>query len=277
MKYVKYYESKYNSNVRLYHILDFTKLKYVYETNSITSYKFQNISTTRNKLMFSYLGASAQSFIKLELDANKLSSKYKIETYQYKTNNSGFLKENEERIITRKIPNIDKYITSIIIDWNYIKSLLHSKIYHRPIAILTTESRYGNINTICEFLLKYTKELNVPLLFQVGTIISERSDLIDIMLNYKLYEPKYTYLNMYRGYEPVSGERFKYLDVLVDGNGNKIENFVIGSELETNDYVSIDSDSNPLSKEIDGIEYNLYRIKIEIINDIYILKDIRML
>ena len=45
----KIFESKNIQN--LYHIVDIDKLYYILDNNEIKSYKFSNISTTRNKMM----------------------------------------------------------------------------------------------------------------------------------------------------------------------------------------------------------------------------------
>lgn len=89
-------ESNYQN---LYHILDMGKIKYLFENKSLTPYKAGGgyISFTRDKMMNSYLG-SGGSFIKLEIDANKLNTKYRIRPFSYRSNNGQRFNEREERV-----------------------------------------------------------------------------------------------------------------------------------------------------------------------------------
>jgi len=107
----------------LYHILDYNKLNFVFDTNSIKSFNFSNISLTRNKMMNSYLGASPLSIFKIEIDAIKLSNKYKIEPFSFKTVYGERFQEYEERVKTNKITNIFYYINKIILIKNEVEKL----------------------------------------------------------------------------------------------------------------------------------------------------------
>lgn len=99
MNFQLFTESKNYQN--LYHIIDFEKLRYIIENNKLSSYKAGGgyISFTRDKMMGGYLGSGPISFIKLEIDSQRLSTKYKIKPFSFRSYNGQQFDEREERVM----------------------------------------------------------------------------------------------------------------------------------------------------------------------------------
>ena len=124
MKFLETYnifEGKQRGN--LYHIFDLEKCDFILKTNSLQSYKFGNISTTRNKNMNGYIGDSPISIFKLELDGDKITNNYKVRPFQFSSTEIGYggsrtpikLEEYEETIKTNNLSNLSKYVNKFII------------------------------------------------------------------------------------------------------------------------------------------------------------------
>lgn len=114
----------------LYHLMNFEKMKFVIETNSLKSWNFFNgISTTRNPNMNSYTGEGSMVVFKLKLDWNKLDKEFGTESFNYKSSTGITFEEDEELIKTTKIPNIKNYIIEIVVLKDKLKKL---KSYFDP-------------------------------------------------------------------------------------------------------------------------------------------------
>lgn len=107
----------------LYHITSIQGIDFIVNKNILKSNNFNNISTTRNKLMFLYPGSPPDALFKIELNGNKLSEKYKI-IPTVDSNMTWKYDEQEELIKANKIINIKSYIK------NYIFNIdLYNKTY----------------------------------------------------------------------------------------------------------------------------------------------------
>lgn len=229
-------ESKHYQN--LYHIVDYDKLKYILENNKISSFKFGNISLTRNKMMNGYLGDTPLSIFKLELDANKLSHKYKIEPFSYKSANGEYFQEYEERVLTQKISNAFIYINKIILIKENIKRLEKDYRDNADVSNWFSENNGKNIPFFIKNIYDKCKEKGFDLYVQDGSIIKKDDDYINSLINYPLVKKEYLYVSVLRGYEKIipKGEKHgHYLDVMFDNNGNRLENFYIGQEFKQED------------------------------------------
>lgn len=104
----------------LYHITSIKNLLAIIKTNQLQGAIF-GISTTRDKNGYKHIKGLAGSGCQLVLDGNKISNNYKIQPYQDTTDK--YEDEYEERIKTRLIKNINKYIIMIQLlypkNWNY--------------------------------------------------------------------------------------------------------------------------------------------------------------
>jgi hypothetical protein len=279
--YERFLESKgYNT---LYHILDYRKLNYVLETNTIRSYTAGGgrISLTRDKMFNSYLGATVGTIFKLEIDGRKLSSKYKISPFRYKTHNAGYLTEYEEQVKASTIKNVFKYIKRIVILKEEVERMKYD--YDKKIsAWFSTEGTRSNDNL--PFIIKNLKEKieknGFELWVQDGSIIKKDDEWLDSIINFDLIKIERKYIILYRGIRKY--ERFKTVDVLIDNDRNTIfEPFYIGSKIYNLDnfnfYEMVDKDDKKYkdldSINIDDIPYKPYRIELTKVDDYYKITD----
>lgn len=262
----------------IYHIIDFDKLKYIKEKNSLTPYRAGNgyVSFTRNKMMNSYLGAGVTSFIKLEINSNKLRTKYKIRPFSYVSNNGDHFNEYEERT-KGSIKNIDKYINKIIINKDVIDNMLVKFGDNSESDWITDVPNRGGVKM--PNMIKYILDNfdNSIIYVQKGSSIIKDDDYLIGLSNIKLKEIKFVYEIWHRGNK--KSERFKYAteDVILDPSGNLYKNWYIGQTF-TDIKGSEDKDSlTGENKEIDGVIYKPYLMKFRIVSDGYYLEDIRKL
>lgn len=100
----------------LYHLLTEDKLRFVLDTNQLSSQYFAGISMTKSPELDSYLGSGGQIIAKLKIDGNKLSKNYQIQPYQYVSDTGIKLKHEEEMLVkTNVIKDIKKYIIEVIL------------------------------------------------------------------------------------------------------------------------------------------------------------------
>lgn len=237
MKYLKYFEGLQRGN--LYHIFNLSKCLYILETNSLSSYKFANISTTRNKNMNSYLGDNSVSIFKLELDGDKLSNKYKIVPFAYQSTEIDssyrkkiYLKEFEEVIKTNKIQNINKYTNKFIIIKDKVERLKDSGWFNTDGGFLK-----NGRSTLPDFFKTYIPKINKlfgDVWVQDKFSIKKDNEWVDSIINYPVKKIHHAYGLYYRGYKPSKQKYGGLIDcVLPDDERNKeIEDLVIGYEYE---------------------------------------------
>jgi len=133
MKGFKAYLSERKQVGTLYHFTDYNGLKGILKNNNLVT-TLDYISFTRDygRSIVPYL---SESRVRIVLNGDKLSDKYKLQPYRDPVLNDydeygDFPEQNltknpeefEERIKTKKIPNINKYIKHI--DVEFIKPLL---------------------------------------------------------------------------------------------------------------------------------------------------------
>jgi hypothetical protein len=110
MKLRKLLEAK--SIGKIYHLVSLNSMRYIMKHDVLESYNFSGISTTRNKNLTYYVG-DRQNYFRLVLDGDKLSDKFQINPFSYKSVSGSVGDEMEEKIKTQKITNISKYIIEI--------------------------------------------------------------------------------------------------------------------------------------------------------------------
>lgn len=245
MRYIKLFlESKSLGN--LYHIVDIEKLNYILDNNKIVSYKAGDgkISLTRNKMMTGYLGDNFSSVFKLEIDGDKLSHKYRIKPYRYKTMNAGYLDEYEEQVQTNKITNIFNYTNKIIVDKKRVLNLMY--IFDKLSDWFTSEgTRHGNFPNVLKTIKEKTNQVGLELYVQDGSIIKKDDKWIDSIINFPIKNIEKRYFIVLR--KRIEIGRHRHQDSLVDFDNNIIiKNLVVGYNIE------IDPD------KIKGIELNSF-------------------
>jgi hypothetical protein len=233
MKYIKLFlESKNLGN--LYHIVDIEKLNYILDNNKIESYKAGDgkISLTRNKMMTGYLGDNSSSVFKLEIDGDKLSSKYRIRPYRYKTRNAGYLDEYEEQVQTNKIINIFDYTNRIIIDKKRVLNLMNS-FYGLSDWFTSEGTRHGTFPNVLKTIKEKLDRLGLELYVQDGSIIKKDDKWIDYIINFPIKKVEKRYFIILR--KRIEIGKYRYQDSLVDFNNNIIiKDLVIGHNIEIN-------------------------------------------
>lgn len=233
MKHIKLFlESKNLGN--LYHIVDVEKLNYILDNNKIVSYKAGEgkISLTRNKMLSGYLGDNSSSVFKLEIDGDKLSSRYRIKPYRYKTMNAGYLDEYEEQVQTNKIVNIFNYTNKIIIDKKRVLNLMY--IFDKLSDWFTSEgTRHGNFPNILKIIKEKSNQVGLELYVQDGSIIKKDDKWIDSIINFPIKEIEKRYFIVIR--KRIEIGRYRYQDSLVDfDNKIIIKELVIGYNIDIN-------------------------------------------
>ena len=231
MKYIKLFlESKNLGN--LYHIVDIEKLNYILDNNKIVSYKAGDgkISLTRNKMMTGYLGDNSSSVFKLEIDGDKLSHKYRIKPYRYKTMNAGYLDEYEEQVQTNKITNIFNYTNKIIVDKKRVLNLMY--IFDKLSDWFTSEgTRHGNFPNVLKTIKEKTNQVGLELYVQDGSIIKKDDKWIDSIINFPIKNIEKRYFIVLR--KRIEIGRHRYQDSLIDFDNNIIiKNLVVGYNIE---------------------------------------------
>lgn len=104
----RYFESLGNEK-ELYHFTSIFNAIGIVDDDYITSY-YGYISTTRNKFMNKFEPPNVNMGVRIVLDWNKILEDYKTESYSY---SDELAYEDEEKILTRKLLNVKKYIKYI--------------------------------------------------------------------------------------------------------------------------------------------------------------------
>ena len=135
----------------VYHCTDFYGLDKILSSNKILASTRVNggksgVCVTRDKTF--YVKSLIQSDIQIALDQRKISNRYKIEPYAEKDYRKGSSKpfESEERIITKELPNVDKYI--LYVDMSD-KEIAREETYLRKVRD-TLDLTWKGINRILE-------------------------------------------------------------------------------------------------------------------------------
>lgn len=228
----------------LYHIVDLDKIFYILDNNKITNYHFRYISTTRDKSLSGYVGDNPTSFFKLELDGDKLSNKYKIGPFVYKSRtNISFTEEKEEVIKTNEIKNVMQYVNRFIIDKNRLERLKDSGWFSTDGGYFREERKTipELLKTIWDKIKSYGKELWV----QDGYKIYKDDNYIQGIIDHDIEKIYHGYTLYLRGYDVklIMGKYKSLIDVLypIDKRNEKITKFVIGYEYD-NLWLSEDKD-----------------------------------
>ena len=196
----------------LYHIIDMEKLEFILTNDYLTPKHFWGgISTTRNKMMNGYTGDSPVSIFKLKLDTSKISNNYKIKPFSDTTTEIGYggsrktvhFDEREELIKTKKLNNISKYITKLIIIKRRVEYLKDSGWF---------DSDGGNYKgkkiTIPEYFKKFIKNSKLPVYVQEGITIKKDDEWVENIINYPIKQINHGYI-FYRK-EDRTHPKFKY-------------------------------------------------------------------
>lgn len=234
----------------LYHIVDMEKMSYILDTNSITSYHFSKISTTRDKMMNWYEGDKPTSIFKIELNGDLLSHKYKIKPFAFISKTNVRFDESEEQIQTNRINNVSKYINKIIIIKKRIEGLKNSGWFTTNGGYYKKERR--NIPELLKEFIDRFKEYNYQVYVQDGSVIKKDDDYINSIINHKIEKIYHGYAYYLRGHKEVYDERFKTMvgkDVVIPLNkkNKQIDQLVIGYDYE-NLYLNTSYDINKKTK-----------------------------
>ena len=245
----------------LYHLLDYEKMLFISETNSIKSYLAGGgkISLTRNKMMNNYLGDSPQTIFKLVMDGDRLSDKYKIRPFSYLTRNAGRLSEWEEQINTPIIPNIFSYIKKVVIIKENVESLMYLKWEKKILSDYFTNigASNGTLPDMLKTVINMLKQHNHKLYVQDGSIIKEDDKWLNYIINFPIKQIETKKIILYRGKTPnKNSHRDFYMgdDSLIDLDGNIIlKQLVIGYhglKLDGFNFIEYDDNTKYDDKEI---------------------------
>lgn len=229
---LKYSDFLFENNIYidyLYHIVDFEKLFRILKTNTIESYKFSNISMTRNPFLIGYVGDSPVSLFKLEIDNKKLIEDYDTKEFVYVSQtNVTFEDEEEEQIQTHKIKNVDKYVTKLIIMKNRMNRLMDSGWFNTDGGWFNSKSG----NNIPDLLQKILKLNKYPVYVQDGRKIKKDDEYINSILNhpiekiyhgYAIYKKEEKRVEKYKKYKATIN-----IFIPLDKRNNIIDDLVVG-------------------------------------------------
>lgn len=234
----------------LYHVLSIESLFFVLDNNMIKSKDFSFISTTRSKMMNNYVGDTSTSIFKIELDGDKLSNKYKISPFTYKSaTNIHFTEEHEEQIKTQKISNISTYIKRVILIKKRVENLKKSGWFNSDGGNFNGQDR--NIPELLKEVIEKLKKMGFELYVQEGTVIKKDDNYIDSLMNYQIKKIHHGFTCYLRGF--IEGERRGYkvmIDKTIpcDKRNSEIE-IVVGYDFD-NIWLSKDKNINVKSIEI---------------------------
>jgi len=245
----------------LYHIIDNNKFKFIIDNDKLSPYIASNsgkISFTRNKMMNSYLGDAPTSFLKLEIDASKLSNNYKISPFRYKSHNNGHFDEWEE--MTNPIKNISRYVTKLIINKNKIENLKKSVRFENNLSDYFTTK--GTINGTIPSMMKYIIDNSpYPVYVQDGSVIKKDDVYIQSLINFELKKVEFRYELVYRGYVYIKNKKGSRDSVLYSNGEHVIGDLVVGIAVDKkplktmSEVLDINIDFN---KQIRGEEFTPY-------------------
>jgi hypothetical protein len=252
--------NEYKNIGNLYHIVDIEKLFYILRNNKISSKYFQNISTTRDKMMGGYIGDSSTSVFKLEFDSAVLSNNYKMKPFSYKSQTNIYFDEKEEQIQTNEIKNIKKYINKIIINKKRLEYLKDSGWFNTDGGFVVGKGKIS-FPEIFKELINLIDEngLRDKLYVQTDSTIKKDDEYIQSVLDYSILKIHHGYCYYIRGFiegiHPKFGMKVLQDDILpVDDRNKKIETLVIGHDYE---YMWLHKKSYPVDVELpEG--YSLY-------------------
>ena len=275
MKYLKIYEGKQLGN--LYHLFDLNKCEYILETNSIKSYNFSNISTTRNKNMNHYVSDSPVTIFKLELDGDEISNNYKTTPFAFPSTELGVygskksirFEEFEEVIKINKIQNINKYTKKFIIIKDRVERLKKSGWF---------DSDGGNFNGVRMTIPDYfkifipkIKEMFGEIYIQDGIKIIKNNEWIDSIINFNVKKINHGYCLYWKGYKKIKiGEYLTMIEDIypLDKKNKNIDQLVIGWNY-SNIYLSKNKDFGKLPDEISNYDLYIFDFEYEIDNVIF--------
>lgn len=158
----------------LYHLTNLDGMEFIIRDNKLRRGSYLGISFSRDKMLNFYIGSPPRTYFKLIIDGNKLSNKYKIEPYQYHTDNDdiSFRQEAEELVRASEITNVDKYIKGVAFIYRNFKN--DEKEYEKSND--NSLLYYGNFKVFIKSdlpdLLKRIKE-KYGLYVQLGTQIKK--------------------------------------------------------------------------------------------------------
>jgi len=224
----------------LYHVLSIDSLKHVINNNAITGHHYRKISTTRNKMLNSYIGSRPSAFFKLEIDGNKLSNDYKIKPFVYKSQTRVRLEEQEEQVQTNNIKDAFNYINKVIIIKDMMENARNGSYawqmdddIKKPLYWFTSDVREGDS---MQKFIKWVKENSeAPLYVQDGSKIYKDDEYINSLITEPVYTIDYGYALYYRGRtEIINDDLFSMKEALfpVDDRNRDILQPVMGYNYE---------------------------------------------
>jgi hypothetical protein len=255
----------------LYHVLDYEKLKFVLQSNTIRSYKGGGgrISTSRDKMFNSYLGDTPTSIFKLVLDGEKLSNHYKINPFRYFSRNGEGFDEREEQIKTPIIQNARKYIKHVVLIKSRVESLMVYPWSGGKVSnyLTTLGTRNGTLPDIIKDVKTRLEKEGIDLLVQDGSKIESNDKFVNFLINHPIKKIETKKVVMYRGRIP-GGRKYSYHDSIIDLSGKIIyKDIVIGNvEVSLKNIVFLEIDGNNierLKKDIKAKKFDGYIEKFD--------------
>lgn len=192
-KYLTYINENKSSDT-LYHLVDIQKIFYILKNNILKSYYFSNISTTRDKMLNGYVGDSPTTLFKLELDGKKLSQKYKIKPFSYKSKTNIYFDESEEQIQTNKISDVFKYVNKIILIKKRVEALKNSGWFNTDGGVVRGRIERYSLPKILKEIVTLINKKGFDLYVQEGSVIKKDSEYINSILNYPIEKIHHGYI-----------------------------------------------------------------------------------
>lgn len=235
----------------IYHLMATDKAFYNFTTDSIKVRTYNYISFTRDINLNSYMGDGGTILIKIELNNELLSDKYRIEPYRYRNGFGVYFDEFEERVVkTKTIENLHKYISKIILledkidkeikyKGKYVNYLLDSRNEYNIISFLQLVNDYSKKYDI-DIYLQDTSKRN-RFFTKNDNYIKETLDKIELV------DVKKELFNIIR---TPSGE-FKYLNMV---NFSTFDEFVVGKTFSIDEFDKELAKYNKNSKGVSDID-----------------------
>lgn len=233
----------------VYHILDRNKLEYVLKNNSIDSYHFSNVSTTRNPRMSHYVGDDVTSWFKLELDFQKLNQKYKSRKFVYVSQTKVRMpEEQEQQFLTQSISPAFDYITRVIL----IKSRLESSMRNldNEPSDWITDAPFPE-EKIPQIIAKFKKQLeDLKIPFEVQDYdgkIRREDAYIDHVIKIPIQHVELFYAYVYRKNKRI--QRWERMDVIYDPILKKEHRAVVGEDYPIKDFICMEDSYKKLDQK----------------------------
>lgn len=158
----------------IYRIFNAIGMKEILDKDTCSSEYYPNISFTRDKNMIYYVGAQPRSIFQIVVDGDKLSNVYKIspvaDSYIDRKKGTTLYRndEHEERVNTRCIKNVSKYIKYVRIILDNLDEDFIDELIETPISTID-ERKFTNpykVKDIREMIRECNKRFGIEVIYQ---------------------------------------------------------------------------------------------------------------